>query len=187
MQITTTFIAGQVLLWLGFLGGSLASVFRFEDPAAPWQTIPWGQYLISAAIGVAGIILLRRDKATRNAQSAASETGLESVRRELAAAAERVSELKSNLEDFTCEEVLAFIDDKCVTHLAEFADGRMVLAHRFGSSVYATIMTEFASGERYLNRAWSAAADGYVDEVEACVDHAHTFFQAAVQHLQTAE
>ena len=60
--------------------------------------------------------------------------------------------------------------------------------NRFGTAVFAAVMTEFASGERYMNRAWSASswADGYVDELEESVQYARTFFEAAVNELAKA-
>lgn len=79
--------------------------------------------------------------------------------------------------------MLELIDGRCVPVLAEFAEGRNVIAHRFGTPAYAEVMTEFASGERYLNRAWSAAADGYVDEVERSITAAQSFFRAARERL----
>ena len=33
-------------------------------------------------------------------------------------------------------------------------------------SVFADVMNDFAVGERYLNRVWSASIDGYIDEVQ---------------------
>ena len=47
-------------------------------------------------------------------------------------------------------------------------------------------MTEFASGERYLNRAWSAAADGYVDEVVHSIHASRLFLDAACMRLDAA-
>lgn len=178
--MTNKSIIGQSLLWLGFLLGSFVSVLRLENEQSPWTTIPWAGYLMALAIGTAGVVLLRIHKAARRKESAASEAGLEAVAQNLVEAATKVELLKNRLDHFTCEEVLEYIDDECVPPLAEFADGRNVIADRYGTATYAAVMTEFASGERYLNRVWSAAADGYVDEVERSVQHAHSFFQAAV-------
>ena len=47
-------------------------------------------------------------------------------------------------------------------------------------------MSSFAAAERYLNRCWSASADGYVDEVHAYLEHAAAQFrdcQAKIQNL----
>lgn len=186
MQFTPAFLGGQALLWLGFLGGSFAAVLRLENEAAPWQTVPWLPYILSAAVGVAGVVLLRREKAAQSSESAASEGGFELVTSSLADSASKVAQLKSQLDEMTCEEVLEYIDTECVPSLADFADARMVISNRFGTAKYAEVMTEFASGERYLNRAWSAAADGYVDEVERSVGHANTFIAAAQAKLETA-
>ncbi len=187
MSISTAAVAGQILLWLGFLGGAFVSVLRLENAEAPWQTIPWPLYGLFAAIGVAGVVLLRIDKAAQRAHSASSEDGLEKVTQYLSQAAGKVATLAAQLQDMTCEQVLEYIDDDCGPLLAEFADGRMLISDRFGTSIFAEVMTEFASGERYLNRAWSAAADGYVDEVEASVGYANDFLTAAVHSLSKAQ
>ncbi|MFN3192545.1 MAG: hypothetical protein ACE361_18680 [Aureliella sp.] len=187
MNFTSSFAAGQLLLWLGFLGGSLASVLRLENTEAPWQTIPWLFYGTALVIGIIGVLILRADKASKSAEDSASETGLNAVTQHLANATNAVAKLHADLEEMTCEEVLEYIDGECVPHFAEFADGRATIANRFGNTAYAEVMTEFASGERYVNRAWSAAADGYVDEVEASVGHAHAFMQAANKCLASCQ
>jgi hypothetical protein len=186
MKLTWAAIIGQLLLWIGFLGGALAAVFRLEDSASPWQTIPWSMYIVSAVVGVVGVVLLRRDKAAHRLKSAESGADLDSVAGNLRQVAESVADFAACIEDKTCEQVLEFIDETCEPLLTEFADSRMVIANRFGSSTYASVMTEFASGERYLNRAWSSAADGYVDEVTACIRHASDFLAAADRDLQAA-
>ena len=57
------------------------------------------------------------------------------------------------------------IDDDLREDLREVADARMALVPLYGMQRYADLMTQFASSERYVNRTWSASADGYVDEV----------------------
>ncbi len=177
---------GQVLLWIGFLGGAYVSVCRMERTESPWETIPWNWYALCAGVGTLGVVLLRQDRTFRRALSAASETSLESVRGSLQEIERRITELATQVDQMTCEEVLVYIDDRCVPLFAEFADGRTVILNRFGTSVYAEVMTEFASGERYINRSWSAAADGYVDEVVRCVHAAQQFLQAANATLDAA-
>src|SRR5690606_7273795 len=72
-------VLGQVLLWVGFLGGAFASVMRLENESAPWQTIPWELYLGGAAVGCVGVALIRRAKAARRKQSATSAAGMDEV------------------------------------------------------------------------------------------------------------
>ncbi|HBE70062.1 MAG TPA: hypothetical protein DDW52_18095 [Planctomycetaceae bacterium] len=179
-------IFGQILLWIGFLGGSLACVSRLENKDDKWSTIPWGIYAAGAAVGIVGVVLIRIDKSQKSQASADSESDFETVRDSLQIVAQRIVELDEKLDEMTCEDVLEYIDEQCVPPCADFADGRHVLVNRFGTSVFAAVMTEFASGERYMNRAWSASADGYVDEVEKSVRYARTFFDAAVAELTKA-
>jgi len=186
MNFNPQFIAGQVLLWIGFLGGAFFSVLRLEEPDAAWSTIPWGYYGVSALVGIGGVVLLRLHKAAQAVDGESAGAELTAVRESLSKVSEHVTNLRSNLDNMSCEDVLEYIDEECAPLLAEFADGRMSISNRFGTKRYAEVMTEFASGERYLNRAWSAAADGYVDEVGASVGHANTFLLAAVASLQSA-
>ena len=84
-------------------------------------------------------------------------------------------------------DVLRCIDRECVDPLADFAEARQSLVKRFGMAVYAEVMTEFASAERLINRSWSAAADGYVDEVEQSLVRAKAHLTRARDLLQAAE
>lgn len=179
-------LIGQLLLWAGFLGAAYATVCRLDRPEAIWDSIPWGGYGVSVAVGMAGVLVLRRERQMRRLLSADSSADLESVIAHLSSLRDLVDELGSRIDAMTCEQVLEYVDDRCVPRFADFADARMVIANRFGTAVYAEVMTEFAAGERYLNRGWSAAADGYVDEVERCVQASRQFIDAAAERLLAA-
>ncbi len=58
------------------------------------------------------------------------------------------------------------------THLADFVDARPRLIAKLGMSGYAELMDRFAAAERQINRAWSAAADGYLAESVRCLRNA---------------
>jgi len=186
MGFSSKNVIGQLALWTGFLIGALVTVAKLEIEEDPWSTIVWLQYGGAIVVGVTGIGLLRSDRAARRRESAESSAGMEAVRCALETAASKVSGLADRLDSVSCEEVLEWIDTECAPQLDEFADGRMVISNRFGTKTYAAVMTEFASGERYLNRAWSAAADGYVDEVKLSVGYARDFLNAAVTDLDAA-
>ena len=48
---------------------------------------------------------------------------------------------------------------------------------------YAEIMNEFAAGERYLNRVWSASIDGYIDVINEYLGRARRQFEQAQAKL----
>ena len=57
------------------------------------------------------------------------------------------------------------------------------MVHVFGMQNYADVMSNFAAGERYINRVWSASTDGYVDEVNLYLDKALSQFREAHTHF----
>ena len=59
------------------------------------------------------------------------------------------------------------------------------MVHLFGLQTYADIMSHFAAGERYINRVWSASADGYDEEADAYLKKAAVQFDEAKQRLLT--
>jgi hypothetical protein len=61
------------------------------------------------------------------------------------------------------------------------------MVHLFGLQVFADVMSAFAAGERYVNRVWSASADGYRHEAITYLHKAATRFREASQQLVDAE
>ena len=64
-----------------------------------------------------------------------------------------------------------------------FVESRESMIPTLGMQSYADIMSPFANGERLINRAWSASADGYVDEVRACIAGARVELENAAKLL----
>lgn len=181
------FFTGQLLLWIGFFGAAFCTVYSLENEGSPWQTIHWPVYLALMAVGWGGVAILRMGRSAQRKKVAESSVGLESVLEKLKECSTQLDSLLAcRIDQLTCEEVLEITDSKLVPVMAAFAEDRMIIHHRLGTNAYSAIMTEFASGERYLNRAWSAAADGYVDEVKDSVQHASTFLRAAVHQANVA-
>ncbi len=78
------------------------------------------------------------------------------------------------------------IDDKLRNDLRRFADARESMVHLYGLQTYADIMSDFAAGERYVNRVWSAAADDYEAEALAYLHKAQAQFKDATERLEAA-
>ena len=76
------------------------------------------------------------------------------------------------------------IDRRFRTDLNRFVDARESLTHIYGLQAYADIMSAFAAGERYLNRVWSASADGYADEARDYIGRARSQFEEARAKLE---
>ena len=95
-----------------------------------------------------------------------------------------VAELSKRQTAMAPHQVVEYIDDQLAEPFADFADARNALVQRFGLQGFADVMTQFASGERFVNRAWSAAADGYMEEVAASLERAQGHLNKA-QELKT--
>ena len=152
-----------------------------------WTTVPWLWYGLAFAVGVAGVVLLRME-------SKASESDTVSVESEMATISSSIQVLKSNLGDLkeqlpTMEprDVVHFIESECSPAYADFADARNGIRHKYGLQTFADIMTQFSSGERMTNRAWSAAADGYMEEVKNCIELACTYINNTSQMIADKE
>ncbi len=81
-------------------------------------------------------------------------------------------------------QVRHLIDDLFMEDLDLFVQSRERIAHRFGLQAYANVMSHFATGERYLNRSWSASTDGYIEEVHTYIGRAREQFQQALELLR---
>ena len=76
------------------------------------------------------------------------------------------------------------VDHMTTHHIVPFIDARPVLVSRLKLAGYAQLMDRFAAGERQLNRAWSAAADGYEEEAVACLENAAVLFEEAEKRMK---
>lgn len=179
-------ILGQILLWAGFLSGSLATVFNVEVKDDKWSTINWPWFLISVAVGLVGVVLLHKNRKSAAAQSDKSSSNLKGIKENLENLIANTSQLNKDIGGMKPKEMLNYIDRSLTDDFRDFADGRDSITAEHGLDVFAQVMSAFAAGERSVNRAWCAAADGYVDEAATCIDRAEDFLKQARDALKAA-
>ncbi|NJE05522.1 cell division protein [Thermococcus sp. M36] len=143
-------LIGNVLLTAGLVAGSITAA-----------RIPpmWGGLAVSLAVMGVGIFL-RRQGAKEELHRAA-QTGTGGVRELERLLADAIARLE-NVLDAPADEAHAELT-KILEELDEFAEKAQPLRIE-GLMTYGTIMSVFSRGERALNRAWSAFADGYEKE-----------------------
>jgi len=168
-----------LLLVVGFLGG--AYVASLDE-----HQVNWIQFAVAAAAAVAGVLIAKRIASA----AARSDTILETNRNELN---ESIANIVRDLSEVTADgsapsgaALRHWIDNTLRNDLRRFADARESMVHLYGLQVYADIMSEFAAGERYVNRVWSAAADDYDDEASRYLDRACAQFAHAQTVLASA-
>lgn len=98
--------------------------------------------------------------------------------------------LRAELADMTDPEakirrILAALDRVHDHYFDPFVSARPVLVGRLGMTGYAQLMDKFAASERQFNRAWSAAADGVIDESETSLDNGVALLEETRQRLDS--
>ncbi|MCA9634510.1 MAG: hypothetical protein KC420_00560 [Myxococcales bacterium] len=170
-------LLGLLLMWIGVLAASLFSV---TEVAA----ISWPLYGGAIAVGLVGVVLLRLTaKAAAHHHHRVNED-LATMRSTLTNVVTRLQPLVEAGEAIDVYGVKDRIDRELSEDLARFADARESMIPALGLTSYAEVMTRFAGGERLVNRAWSASADGYLDEVVLCLAGAHAQLVDARAHLE---
>lgn len=160
------------LITAGFVLGALFAVLSVE-------AVAWLPYVVAVALGFVGIVILKRthhagasDEHHVEGNIGTLETSLDNICRNL-------DELVGRRQAIPPHEFRFEIDRHFRDDLFAFAEARESMQHAFGLQAYAHIMSSFAAGERYINRVWTASADGYVDEVMTYLDKAQRQFSEA--------
>ena len=122
-----------------------------------------------------------------NQKSEESAASLSEIKQALNNAIREVEALAKVSSSTAPSKIAARIDEEIADELRIFADGRDSIAREYGLETFAEVMTEFAAGERAINRAWSASADGYVEEAANCIQRGLDRLEAAEKALTAAE
>ena len=169
---------GYFLLAAGFLAGAYAT-------ALDVQNVNWTLFGIAAIGAVAGLVIFKRQASAH----ARSDAVLQTNRGELLESIDNIGrDLKAIVADGKTRgaSLRDAIDLKLRADLRRFADARESMVHLFGLQTYADIMSSFAAGERYINRVWSASADGYDGEAATYLEKAVEQFADAQAQLHAA-
>ena len=169
---------GFFLLAGGFLAGAYATALDVEQ-------VNWSLFALAAIGALVGLSLIKRAAAAH----AQSDEVLEMNRGELRdSIANVIRDLGEIVEDRAARgsALRDAIDLRLRNDLRRFAAARESMVHLFGMQTYADIMSSFAAGERYINRVWSASADGYEEAENYLVKAAEQFADAQEQLFAAA-
>lgn len=171
--------AGFFLLAVGFLVAAYSTAL--DTVATNWLL-----FVPAAVAGIIGVIVIKRE----SGGAAKSEQVLSANRAELNESLANIISTLERMNDagdsISTSDLRAEIDDHLRMELMRFADARESLIHLFGLQAYANVMSDFAAGERYVNRVWSASADGYDGEARSYLGRAAVQFRSARQRLDSA-
>ena len=165
------------MVTVGFLAAALATVL--DENAVRWL---W--YVPALIVGAAGVAAVRIDDARRNKTEHHVASRIETVEGSLERIATNIKKLNADKHSIHTYDMRHRIDELFIDDLEMFVDARESIAHRYGLAAYGEVMSDFAAGERYLNRVWSASADGYIDEVNTYLDKAQEQFNESLGKIR---
>jgi len=181
--VTRLRLIGMVLMIAGFIGAAFASVHQVDAAGLEWGTVKWQWYIPAFVVGAAGVVALRIAAHTGKTQTHVLDQDWQTLNRTVAELSDELDRFNRELGEISVYDVAGRIDKRLAPQLRDFVEAREVLIHRYGLQHYADVMTRFASGERMINRAWSASVDGYIDETRQCLQQASTFMSEAAARL----
>jgi hypothetical protein len=168
---------GYLIITVGFLAGSLAAVV---DEAS----VKWSYFIAALLAGAVGIVLVHLGERQESRAEGKLTSNIQSIESSLARIVENIGHLNAEKHSINPYDVRHRIDELFAEDIITFVEARESIGQVYGLGAYADIMSYFASGERYLNRVWSASADGYIDEVATYLDKAQLQFSEALGKVQ---
>jgi len=168
---------GYLMITIGFLAGALAAT-------ADKDVVYWYYFLASLVVGAAGVACVHLGKRRQRREVGKLTADGQVIEASLARMAENITLLNEQKQSINTYDMRHRIDELFLEDLAAFVEARESIAHVHGLQAYADVMSSFAAGERYLNRVWSASADGYIDEVNVYLDKAREQFIESLNKIR---
>jgi len=169
---------GYLMITFGFLGGSFAAIVDKEN-------VQWFYFSTALGVGAAGIVLVRIGGHRISRAEGKLAANMQAIEASLSRIVQNITQLNREKQSIDPYEVRHRIDELLVEDLNTFVQARDSIAKVYGLTAYADVMSCFAAGERYLNRVWSASADGYVDEVNTYLDKAQEQFVESLNKIKS--
>jgi len=165
------------MIVIGFIAGALLSVVDELE-------VQWGYFICALIVGAIGVVLVQSGKRQHTKSEEKLTSNIQNIQASLSRITENITQLNAAKDSVDTYDMRYRIDELFGDDLAIFVQARESISHLYGLQAYADVMSYFASGERYLNRIWSASADGYIDEVNTYLDRAQKQFADALSKVR---
>lgn len=171
---------GFILIWGAFLAASFVAVLDT-------LVVKWVWFVPLAVLGFVGVAIVRTGTKQEEQSEHRIDANIQTIHASLEKVITKVDTLNQDRDNINTYDMRHKIDEQILEHINDFVEARETIGHKYGLQEYADVMSHFAAGERYLNRVWSASADGYIDEVATYMDKAEVQFKEAFDQLKTLE
>jgi len=133
-----------------------------------WEHRAW--FLAALVAMISGVVLKRAAAyAAGGATGVAGTMTHVQVRAHMAELASKLDDLAARADGLSAHDLHAELDPLLSEDVYRIVESRTAVANKFGAGGFVAVFGPFASAERFLNRAWSAAVDGNADEARESV------------------
>jgi hypothetical protein len=170
--------------YLLLIGGFLTAAY---STALDSQMTNWALFVPAAIAAIFGVMTIKKQARGEALAEHVLTANRAELKESLVNLVRDLEQIRNDAESKSTTELRDTIDDQLRNDLRRFADARESMVHLYGLQAYADIMSDFAAGERYVNRVWSAAADDYHAEARAYLDKALAQFKDTMRQLDAAD
>ena len=160
---------GTLFIYIGTIAGLTAAA-----------RIPPHYDYFWASFGILLVGVLIKIIFTRKGNRITYASSIEDLRTHLLSAFREIQSLRASREIIDLKNLHERIDRVVNDSLYNFGANAFSMKSMFGVSGYNNVMGHYALGERYVNRVWSATADGYLDEAFDYLEKAEPEFRDAL-------
>lgn len=170
----------NVAQWTMYLGMTIAVLGGAQWPRPAWTLVAAGLAVIAVGIVIkrrAGAPSLDEEHGSGDVGNKPARTG--TLTEAIAQFATETMALAGEAESLDLEAIKKRCEELIWIGPERVAQSQEAIAAKIGFSRYAEVMAPLATAERWLFRAWSAAADGHRPEVIASIVAAGDFAHEA--------
>lgn len=170
----------EIADWVMYVGMGISMA-----AGATWPRPSWGGWGVGLAVIAVGVVLRRKAGApSLHEVHAPGEAGDDdaprgSLEQSIAWFAKGVGELAKSAPEQPFEAIKQRAERLVRGGPERVGNAQEALAAKIGFATYAEIMAPLASAERWVNRAWSAAADEHRPECVSSLEQAAAFAREA--------
>ncbi len=147
---------GKIGIALIIVGVILATIYASFTP------IEWIKFSASAIVIAIGIVLQRSQAKNELINSKRENISFANFQKELIALQEKAEHFAKNLS----ENEGVIIEEEFSDVIPDIEKYRFAIVDEIGIAEFTELITIYAKGERKINRAVSAAIDGYISEAK---------------------
>jgi hypothetical protein len=175
-------IVAWILLMLGLVVSSLAAS-RIDDHLGVLALLTDPSFLGGIGAIVVSIVLNRLSVSSAAKSDQSGKVVFLNAQKNVEEILRALNGIAQNRNTLPLAQVVQQVDGLLKNQVFDIAESRIAMIQTVGYGPYAEFMSDFAIGERFISRTWSAGVDKYPDESLNYVEKAIPFMEKAGRTL----